>query len=236
MPKITLDRILQSQGFGSRKYCRRLIEKEEILINDDIVSNHSATYDTENLAFTVFGEEWQYRGKIYIALNKPPNIECSRKPSCHPGVLSILPEQFSWRGAQSVGRLDHDTTGLLLISDDGNFIHAQCSPKKHVPKLYIARTYYPVTDELVDNLLTGVKLHDECQILWAVNCRILDTHEIEIALHQGKYHQIKRMLAAVGNHCLELKRIGIGNLMLESLKIELGEWCYLEQEDIASLI
>ena len=128
MSKLSLDRILQSQGFGSRKYCRELVSDGEVSIAGDVVDNYKEAIETEGLTFRIFDEDWVYREHIYIALNKPANFECSRKPSHHPGVLTLLPEQFSWRDVQPVGRLDHDTTGMLLMSDDGPFIHAQSSP------------------------------------------------------------------------------------------------------------
>ncbi|WP_395827605.1 pseudouridine synthase [Collimonas sp.] len=236
MPKLTLDRILQSQGFGSRKYCRELIEDGEVAVNGVVVTDYKSMPDTAGLVFTLFDEEWTYREHVYIVLNKPPDIECSRKPSHHPGVLSILPEQFSWRDVQPVGRLDHDTTGLLLMSDDGSFIHAQSSPKRHVPKLYVATAHDPVTEELVQSLLAGVKLHDEPQTLAAISCRKVGEHEVEIVLEQGKYHQVKRMLVAAGNHCTALRRTAIGGLTLDSLELELGEWMYLEPEHLALLV
>jgi len=228
MGKMTLDRILQSQGFGTRKYCRQLIEEGEVVVAGTPVSDYRANFDTDGLRFSVFDEEWEFRQQVYIALNKPPGIECSRKPSHHPGVMTLLPEQFSWRGVQPVGRLDHDTTGLLLLSDDGAFIHAQSSPRRHVPKLYLATTAEPVSEALVSQLLAGVQLHDEPAPLAAVACRRVGEHEIEIVLEQGKYHQVKRMLAAAGNHCAALQRIAVGGLRLEDLGLEQGEWCYLE--------
>lgn len=173
MAKLTLDRILQSQGFGSRKYCRELIEDGEVVINGEVVDDYRATPDTNGLVLTIFEEEWEYREHVYIAINKPQNIECSRKPSHHPGVLTLLPEQFTWRDVQPVGRLDHDTTGLLLMSDDGAFIHAQSSPKRHVPKVYAATTAEPVTEALIAQLKAGVQLHDEPAPLAATRCRQL---------------------------------------------------------------
>lgn len=237
MPKLTLDRILQSQGVGTRKYCRQLIDDGEVAIAGDVVSDYRATPDTDGLVFTLFGEEWTYRAQLYIALNKPSDIECSRKPSHHPGVLTILPEEFTWRDLQPVGRLDHDTTGLLLMSDDGKFIHAQSSPKHHVPKIYLATTHDPVTPELISQLLAGVQLHDEPAPLAALSCRAIEggDHLLEISLEQGKYHQVKRMLAAAGNHCSALQRTAIGQLTLESLGLEIGEWCYLTPEQLALL-
>lgn len=228
MAKLTLDRILQSQGFGSRKYCRELVEDGEVAVNGNIVTDWRATPDTSGLVLGVFGEDWAYRERVYVALNKPAGFECSRKPSHHPAVLTLLPEQFTWRDVQPVGRLDHDTTGLLLLSDDGAFIHAQSSPRRHVPKRYLATTHDPVSAFLIDSLKEGVQLHDEPAPLKALSCELLGERELVIVLEQGKYHQVKRMLAAAGNHCDALRRIAIGGLTLEMLGLEEGEWCYLE--------
>lgn len=236
MSKLSLDRILQSQGFGTRKYCRELIEDGEVSIAGEVVRQYKQGIETDGLRFHIFDEEWEYREHLYIVLNKPANFECSRKPSHHPGVLTLLPEQFSWRDVQPVGRLDHDTTGMLLMSDDGPFIHSQSSPKRHIPKVYVATTAEPVTSELVNALLAGVQLHDEPAPLAALLCRQLDTNTIEIILEQGKYHQVKRMLAAAGNHCSFLRRTAIGQLTLDSLGLEEGEWCYLTPEQLALLV
>ncbi len=236
MSKNSLDRILQSQGFGTRKYCRALIEDGDVAVNGTIQTSYKTTVDTDGLVLTVFDEEWVYREHVYIALYKPANFECSRKPSHHPGVLTLLPEQFTWREVQPVGRLDHDTTGLLLMSDDGAFIHAQSSPKRHIPKVYQATTDQPVTQELVEQLLSGVQLHDEPAPLAAVSCVQRGEHQLEIVLEQGKYHQVKRMLAAAGNHCAALHRSQIGGLTLGSLGIAEGEWCYLTPEQLNLLV
>jgi 16S rRNA pseudouridine516 synthase len=236
MSKLSFDRILQSQGFGTRKYCRELIDDGEVSINAEVIKSYKTIVETAGLVFTIFDEEWEYHEHLYIVLNKPANFECSRKPSHHPGVLTLLPEQFSWRDVQPVGRLDHDTTGMLLMSDDGPFIHAQSSPKRHIPKIYVATTAEPVTDELVQTLLAGVKLHDEPEPLAAKICRRLGDNQLEIILEQGKYHQVKRMLAAAGNHCAALSRTAIGQLTLASLGLEEGEWCYLTPQHMALLV
>lgn len=232
MSKLSLDRILQSQGFGTRKYCRALIQEGEVSSAGTVLDDYKASVETAGLVLTVFDEEWVYRERLYIALNKPANFECSRKPSHHPGVLTLLPEQFTWRELQPVGRLDHDTTGLLLMSDDGPFIHAQSSPKRHVPKLYQATTQAPVDQALIDLLLAGVQLHDEPAPLAALSCEKRAEHRLEIVLEQGKYHQVKRMLAAAGNHCSALHRAAIGGLTLDALGLDEGEWCYLTQQQL----
>lgn len=235
MSKLALDLILKSQGFGTRKWCRQLVSEGEVSIAGVTVTDPRAAFETTGLEFTLFDEAWVYREHVYIALNKPANFECSRKPSHHPGVLTLLPEQFTWRDVQPVGRLDHDTTGLLLMSDDGAFIHAQSSPKRHIPKVYAATTQDPVTPELVEQLLAGVKLHDEPAPLAAVTCRKLAEHQLEVVLEQGKYHQVKRMLAAAGNHCTALRRTAIGKLTLDALGLKEGEWCYLDEAQRALL-
>ena len=235
MSKLSLDRILQSQGFGTRKYCRALVDDGEVSIAGVTQTSYRSIVDTDALVFNIFDEEWIYREHVYIALYKPANVECSRKPSHHPGVLTLLPEQFTWRDVQPVGRLDHDTTGMLLMSDDGPFIHAQSSPKRHIPKIYQATTSAPVTSELMALLLAGVQLHDEPAPLAALLCEKRGEHSLDIVLEQGKYHQVKRMLAAAGNHCNALHRCAIGSLTLESLGLEEGEWCYLDQTQLALL-
>jgi len=230
MAKLSLDRILQSQGFGTRKWCRQLIEDGEVQIAGEIVRDPRAAFETVDLQFCLFDETWAYHEHVYIAINKPGNIECSRKPSHHPGVMSLLPEQFSWRDVQAIGRLDHDTTGLLLLTDDGAFNHAMSSPKRHVPKTYLATTHEPVTPNLIERLLSGVQLHDEPAPLAATMCRQVAEFQLEIILEQGKYHQVKRMLAAAGNHCSALERIAIGELTLSALSLTLGGWCLLTEE------
>lgn len=236
MSKLSLDRILQSQGFGTRKYCRELIDDGEVSIDGVVHDHFKELIDTEGLVLRIFDEDWEYREHVYLCLNKPANFECSRKPSHHPGVLTLLPEQLSWRDVQPVGRLDHDTTGMLLMSDDGPFIHAQSSPKRHIPKVYVATTAEPVTDELIATLLSGVQLHDEPAPLSAQTCVRLGEYQLQIVLEQGKYHQVKRMLAAAGNHCAALSRTAIGQLSLTSLGLAEGEWCYLTPQQLSLLV
>ena len=234
--RLTLDRILQSQGFGTRKECRNLIADGEVRINGVVVNDYRLAYDLQGFEFELFGEVMPYREHVYIALNKPANFECSRKPSHHPGVLTLLSEECTWRDVQPVGRLDHDTTGLLLMSDDGAFIHAQSSPKRHVPKVYLATTQEPVTDQLIAQLLAGVQLHDEPAPLAALICNKIAENQCEIVLEQGKYHQVKRMLAAAENHCVALQRTAVGKLTLDQLGLLEGEWCYLEAHHLALLM
>jgi 16S rRNA pseudouridine516 synthase len=235
MKKLTLEKILQSQGFGTKKSCRYMVLDGLVEVDGEVVNDIHAEFDPTALCFKVDGEAWQYHEHVYIVLNKPAGVECSRRPKHHRGVLSLLPDQFTARDVQPVGRLDHDTTGLLLLSDDGNFIHAQSHPKRHVSKTYVATTQDPVTPELVAQLTAGVKLTDEPDPL-AAKARQLDTHQIEITLDMGKYHQVKRMLAAAGHHCVALRRSAIGGLTVEALGLEESGWAYLTPAQLALLV
>jgi 16S rRNA pseudouridine516 synthase len=232
MPKLSLDRILQSQGFGTRNNCRQLIRQGDVRVDGVVVDDERAVFETTLLQLSIFEEIWQYREHVYIALNKPGDIECSRRPSHHPSVMTLLPDVFRQREVQAIGRLDHDTTGLLLLTDDGAFNHRMSSPKHHVPKRYLATTAAPITAELIEALRNGVQLHDEPAPIAAVECVQVAEQQLEIVLAQGKYHQVKRMLAAAGNHCAALQRISIGELRLASLSLAEGEWCYMEQDQL----
>lgn len=229
-----LEKILQSQGFGTRRQCRHLVLDGRVTVGGEAVDDPDAAYDPASLSFAVDGEDWRYREKVYLALHKPAGVECSRRPTHHRGVLALLPDPFTLRNVQPVGRLDHDTSGLLLLSDDGTFIHALSSPKRHVSKTYVAVTHAPVTPELVVRLEAGVQLIDEPAPLRA-RARRLGEYEIELALEQGKYHQVKRMLAAAASHCVALRRTAIGGLTLASLGLAEGEWCYLGAEELTRL-
>ncbi|HEY9102938.1 pseudouridine synthase, partial [Chitinimonas sp.] len=133
---LALERLLQSQGFGSRKAARGLIEAGRVAVNGQPCQKPDTAFTTEGLVLTVDGHDWPWREKLYIALHKPAGVECSRSPQHHSSVFTLLPPHFVERGVQPVGRLDADTTGLLLLTDDGPLNHALASPKRHVPKTY----------------------------------------------------------------------------------------------------
>ena len=235
MKKMRLHKILLAQGFGTRRVCEQMIADGRVSVSGQVVTEYGDPIEPESLVLEVDGQPWACREYVYVVLNKPADYECSRKPSHHPGVLSLLPPLFSARNTQPVGRLDHDTTGMLLLSDDGAFLHRQASPKHHVPKTYEATTHEPVTPELIAMLLSGVKLVDEPKPLAALSCRQLDSHRVEVVLDQGKYHQVKRMLAATGHHCDALVRTAIGKLKLEQLDLQQGKWCFLSEAQLSLL-
>lgn len=232
---MNLEKILQSQGFGSRKQCRFLIENGKVKVNNTSCSDPKANFVTDNLEFSVASQTWQYREKVYIAMNKPVGFECSHNPQHHQSVFSLLPPQLIERGVQCVGRLDQDTTGLLLLTDDGAYLHSLTHPRRHVPKRYRMTTHEPVTAEQIARLEAGVELIGEKELLRAYQCSLEDNHVLSFTIHQGIYHQVKRMIAVVGNHVVALHRAQIGQFELGD--ISEGQWVYLsgEQQQLTKL-
>lgn len=220
-----LEKILQSQGFGSRKYCQQIIKNGSVQIEGQICENPKQNINTDQLCFQVFGEEYQYREHLYIVLNKPKGYECSHQATHHKSVFSLLPEILIHRGIQCVGRLDQDTTGLLLLTDDGQYLQALTNPRKHVPKVYHVTTADPISAEQLIALEQGVELRNEKGIYAATNLQLFSTHQLAMTIHQGVYHQVKRMLAAVGNKVELLHRQQIG--LLELPELPEGKWIYL---------
>jgi 16S rRNA pseudouridine516 synthase len=190
--------------------------------------------------FQVDGVDWEFHDKAYLMLHKPAGIECSQKPSTYPSVYSLLPAPLRQRpsktatqGVQAIGRLDADTTGLLLLSDDGVFIHRMSSPKRHVPKVYEVQTKHAVTAQQVAKLAAGVVLEDDPKPVRAADCEITGERTLRLTLTEGKYHQVKRMVAAVGNRVEMLHRSRIGTLELGDLAP--GRWRWLREADLAKL-
>ena len=232
--KNNLERILHNQGFGARKLCRIMILNEEITVNGEMCDDPSAIFALADLQFTVKGEAWDYKEKSYLMMHKPSNYECSHKTQHHPTIYSLLPHPLVERGVQCIGRLDEDTTGLILISDDGQFIHKMSAPKHKVPKVYEVTCKHPINDEQLNHLLSGVQLIDEASPIAALTCIRITDKVIHMTLAEGKYHQVKRMVAAISNRVEGLKRIQIGELKLpQDLKV--GEWRWLNDDDMQAL-
>ncbi|ENW00404.1 pseudouridine synthase [Acinetobacter bereziniae] len=227
-----LEKMLQSQGFGSRKHCQQLIKNGAIQIQNEVITDPKFKLDLDHLEFSVYQQTFQYREKVYIALNKPQNYECSHQSTHHFSVFDLFDDVLMNRGLQSVGRLDQDTTGLLLFTDDGQFLQALTHPKKHVPKVYQIQTVDPITDEQIQQLEQGVELRNEKGLFAATDVQRLAEHALKITVHQGVYHQVKRMLAAVGNKVERLHRAQVGQLVLNDLPE--GEWLYLNEAQVVA--
>ncbi len=193
-----------------------------------------AEFSTDQMQFSVDGESWNFHEKAYLMLHKPAGYECSQKTIHHPSVYTLLPAPLRGRGVQAIGRLDEDTTGLLLFSDDGQFIHRMGSPKWKVTKLYEVTTKHPVDEKQITELMQGVQLHDEPNPIAALDCAVVGAHLLHLTLGEGKYHQVKRMVAAAGNRVISLRRIAIGGLALPE-DLAAGEWRWLTDGDLEKL-
>lgn len=229
-----LYRALQSQGFGSRKGCMARVRTGTVEVNGAVCDDPEAEVDPTNLELTLDGETWRYREKAYLLMHKPAGYECSHHPSHHPSVFGLLPAPLLQRGVQCVGRLDQDTTGLLLFSDDGQFIHRMISPKKNVPKVYRAVCVDPVAGAMLEALRAGVQLSDEPQPIAALACEALDDHALRLTIAEGKYHQVRRMVAATGNRVETLHREAVGAYALPP-DLAPGSWRWLDDADLARL-
>lgn len=222
---VRIDQILYSQGFGSRRDCAGLLARGEVQVASRTVTEADEDFETAGLVFSVGGQAWPFHASALVMLHKPAGYECSQKPRHHPGVMSLLPLPLRLRGVQPVGRLDEDTTGLLLFTDDGKLIHRLTSPKHHVPKLYQVRAKHPLDEGQLQRLLAGVVLDDDPAPVRAEAARLTGEYTLELTLMQGRYHQVKRMLAAVGNRCEALHRSRFGRLELPA-DLAPGQWTW----------
>lgn len=223
----TLAQVLFSQGFGTRRHCAALIADGQVQIGGAVLDDPSAQLAIDGLAFSVQGQAWTYQAKALLMLHKPAGYECSTKPRHHPSVLSLLPAPLRARGVQCVGRLDADTTGLLLLTDDGAQIHRLTSPKHHVAKVYEVGCKHPLAGDSVARLLTGVVLDDDPQPVRALDCEATGPSSLRLSLTEGRYHQVKRMVAAIGNRVETLHRSAFGAWQLPA-DLPAGAWRWIE--------
>lgn len=230
----SLQQILFSQGFGTRRECDALIVLGRVRINEEVCEDPDALLDTTDLVVNVDSVDWPVCPFALVVLNKPAGYECSTKPKHHPGVLTLLPDPLRVRskgGLQPVGRLDVDTTGLLLLTDDGALIHRLTSPKHHVPKIYHVTCFEPVSEKQLEQLGRGVVLDDDPKPVVAHNAHLVSANQIAMTLTEGKYHQVKRMIAAVGNHVTALHRAQFGQFQLPQNLLP-GQWQWLQVSDL----
>lgn len=217
----------------------------------EIVTDSNLALEPEGLQFKVSGVPglpdliWPYAARAYIMFHKPTGHECSHKATHWPTIYSLLPSPLRLRpqksaiqGVQAIGRLDQDTTGLLILTDDGALIHKLSSPKHHAPKVYEVTTKHPIDEQQMKRLLDGVVLDDSPKPVLAAACEAVGelgkaTH-LRLTLTEGKYHQVKRMIAAVGNRVAGLHRLQIGALKLPD-DLPAGAWRWLTQAELALL-
>lgn len=231
---MNLIKYLQAQGIGSRRQCQWLVQNALIQINGGTQSNGKAEVQPETVqSLTVDGEESVVipLPHFYILLNKPAGYEVSHKPRDYPSVFTLLPDQVRAADIQAVGRLDADTTGVLLITNDGQFNHRMTSPKHKTAKLYRVTLKHAADETLCRSLKNGVLLHDDNETVHADHAELQDAHTLLLTISEGKYHQVKRMVAAAGNRVLSLHRLRFGEWDTQDLQE--GEWRFVFPQQAA---
>lgn len=227
-----IDKIIASQGQYSRKEVKALIAKGRIAVDGRVVSSSSEKADPLTTQISIDGKPLAFKRNLYLVLNKPKGYVSATEDRDHPTVLELVPQEYRGRELFPAGRLDRDTTGLMIITDDGALAHNILAPKKHVPKLYHVEIDIPVTEEMRLGFSEGVMLNDG--VSKAADLIKTGEKTAEVTLREGRYHQIKRMFGCFGAEVLELKRLGMGRLTLPEDLAE-GECRELSEEELALL-
>ena len=231
--KLRIDKILSNLGYGSRADLKKYCKQGLIKINDKIISNPGMQVDTDVDKIEFNNEIVKYREFVYIMMNKPDGYLSATFDKKDPIVLDLIDKSYLAFEPFPVGRLDKDTEGLLVLTNDGQLAHRVLSPKKHVPKTYYAKIEGKVTEEDIKAFEEGVTLDDGYETMPA-QLKILksdDLSEIELTIHEGKFHQVKRMFESVGKKVVYLKRLSMGKLVLDK-KLNLGEYRELTDEEV----
>ena len=234
MAQERLDKLLSSTGRWSRKEVKELVRQGRVWADGRPAARPEEKYDQHTVRLRLDGEEVDCAPFVYLMLHKPAGLLTATEDKRQKTVLDLLPPELRRRGLFPVGRLDKDTTGLLLITDDGILAHELLSPKKHVDKVYLARVEGQVDNSDVAALAGGMVLGDGTKCLPAGLEPLEDGGRCLVTLREGKYHQVKRMLAARGKPVLELKRLSMGALVLDE-GLKPGEWRFLTTEEQAEL-
>ncbi len=212
-----LDKYLCETGFGTRSQVKDLLKKGQVMVNGEVVKKPELKINETTDQILCQGKKAFYQKNIYLMLHKPAGVVSATEDNREKTVLDLVRPEDRKNGLFPVGRLDKDTEGLLLLTDDGELAHRLLSPKKHVDKTYYAKIDGQVTEEHVKQFREGLDIGDEKKTLPAVLTILLfgPVSEIEVTIHEGRFHQIKRMFEAVGCKVTYLKRLSMGSLVLD---------------------
>lgn len=230
-----LDKIIASQGKHSRSEVKKLVKAGLVTLNGKAVKASDIKCDADRDIIIVDGERLSYKKHLYIMLNKPKGVISATEDPTQKTVIDLVPPQLKRQGLFPAGRLDGDTTGFVLITDDGDFAHRILSPKNHIMKTYHATLARPLTDEDIVKFKEGLTLGDGTRCLEAYVRMLPENDNVaEVKICEGKYHQVKRMFASTGNRVLELKRVKMGELPLDP-SLAQGECRELTAEELAQV-
>lgn len=227
-----LDKIISSQTNYSRKDVKDLVKKKSVLVNGEVVLKSDIKIDSSIDKIVILGKELVFKKYIYLMLNKPKGYVSASFDKNDKTVLELVPNKYKHRNLFPAGRLDKDTTGLMIITDDGEFAHNILSPKKHISKTYNVTIDIPMNKDMVIGFKNGVNLSDgECK---SASLEITGKHTGIVILTEGRYHQIKRMFGCFGAKVTELERIKMGNFSLPN-DLSLGEVREFTLEELDSV-
>ncbi|CUL19459.1 TPA_asm: 16S rRNA pseudouridine(516) synthase [Listeria monocytogenes] len=228
-----LDKLLSHTGFGSRKEVKPLLKSGAVVVNGTIQKDSKTQVNPDKDQITVHGTPVVYQEFVYFMLHKPQNVVSATEDNVSETVIDLLAQEDTLTDPFPVGRLDKDTEGLLIITNDGTLAHNLLSPKKHIDKTYYAKIDGDVTAADVEAFAAGIELDDgyTCK---PASLEIITPNEINVTIQEGKFHQVKRMFAARGKTVSYLKRISMGNLQLDE-SLELGEYRPLTEAELAIL-
>ena len=227
-----IDKIIASQGLYSRSDVKYMVNRKRITVDGKVVTSASQKADVEKNEIMLDGKPFVVKKQIYLMLNKPKGYVSATEDKKQQTVLELVPAELKGRDLFPAGRLDKDTTGLMILTDDGVLAHNILSPKKHVQKIYRVELDIPVTEEMQKGFAEGVELNDG--VCKDAKLTILGEKTAEVTLREGRYHQIKRMFGCYGAKVVELHRIAMGELYLPDDLPE-GQCRELTEEDLQKL-
>ena len=227
-----LDKIISSQTNYSRKEVKELIRQKRISVNNEIIKKSDLKIDSNNDKILIDNKPLQVKEHVYLMLNKPKGYVSATTDKTQQTILDLVPKDYLNRNLFPAGRLDKDTTGLMLITDDGDFAHNILSPQKHIKKIYKVTIDLPITEKMIQDFKNGVILNDG--VCKEATLKIIDLNTGLVTLTEGKYHQIKRMFGCYGAKVIELERIAIGNFFLP-VDLKLGECREFTEEEFKML-
>ncbi|WP_136604404.1 pseudouridine synthase [Paenibacillus dokdonensis] len=238
---LRLDKVLTHMGYGSRSEIKKYVKQGLIMVNDIRVKDSGLHVHPETDMILIDGERVIYKEFVYVMLHKPPGVVSATEDNRDRTVLDLLAPELLAFELFPVGRLDKDTEGLLLLTNDGKLSHELLSPKRHVPKTYLALVSGDVNGEDIEQFAKGVTLDDgyvtlpgELVILEQERQEDNVLSRIELTIHEGKFHQVKRMFESVGKKVIYLKRLRMGNLNLDA-SLKLGEYRELTDDELGLL-